>query len=383
MLAEGKTDMIGLSRQLLADPYWPAKAKLGKVESHPALHFLPHGLLAGIHDGQEGDRLRHQPRVRERGVRPHGEGGEAAEGGGRWRRPAQAWKPRGLRRSAVTRSPSSRRRAELGGAILGCCMAPGKDEKMKWYADWIRWQMADLSVDIRMRTAPTVADLRAYDVVINATGARSYVPDVHGLKEKVVPFEEAIACPKITCEFHPNNASRTDRLERKPRKLDGTKVVVWGDHYAAVDTATYFASIGKDVTIVTDRKEFAADVEVIHMYVTWKRFRQEEAEALAAKPYKYPVKVLQGSMVDEIRENEIVVVDREFQQDGRCLRLDRHLLDTPQHGAARPAEVCRRPGAERRRLRVAPQPARRGAGRSSRPGCSWTAACSSIPTTCS
>ena len=37
--------------------------------------------------------------------------------------------------------------AELGGAILGCCMAPGKDEKMKWYADWIRWQMADLAVE--------------------------------------------------------------------------------------------------------------------------------------------------------------------------------------------------------------------------------------------
>ena len=191
-------------------------------------------------------------------------------------------------------------------------MAPGKDEKMKWYADWIRWQMADLSVDIRMRTAPTVADLRGYDVVINATGARSYVPEVHGLKEKVVPFEEAIACPKITCEFHPNNASRTDRLERKPRKLEGSKVVVWGDHYAAVDTATYFASIGKEVTIVTDRKEFAADVEVIHMYVTWKRFRQTEAEALTSKPYKYPVTVIPGSMVDEIREKEIVVVDRDF-----------------------------------------------------------------------
>ena len=37
---------------------------------------------------------------------------------------------------------------------------------MKWYADWIRWQMADLSVDVRMRTVPAVADLRGYDVVI-------------------------------------------------------------------------------------------------------------------------------------------------------------------------------------------------------------------------
>ena len=32
-LAEGKTDMVGLSRQILADPYWPLKAKYGKVRA--------------------------------------------------------------------------------------------------------------------------------------------------------------------------------------------------------------------------------------------------------------------------------------------------------------------------------------------------------------
>jgi hypothetical protein len=50
------------------------------------------------------------------------------------------------------------------------------------------------------------------------------------------------------------------------------------------------------------------------MYVTWKRFRQEEAEALASKPYKYPVTVHQGSMIDEIREKEVVLVDRDFRR---------------------------------------------------------------------
>ena len=49
---------------------------------------------------------------------------------------------------------------ELGGAILGCCMAPGK-EKMKWYADWIRTQIKQLNVDVRLRTCPTVEDEEA------------------------------------------------------------------------------------------------------------------------------------------------------------------------------------------------------------------------------
>jgi hypothetical protein len=321
MLAEGKTDMIGLSRQLLADPYWPAKAKLGKVRAIRRCISCLTGCWQESMMAKKEIACAINPACGNEEYARMTRTGKplkvAVVGGG----------PAGMEaaRVATERGHSVmlfEKTAELGGAILGCCMAPGKDEKMKWYADWIRWQMADLSVDVRMRVSPSLAVLREYDVVVNATGARSYVPEVHGLKERVIPFEEAMACPKITCEFHPanvhggfpNNATRPDRLERKPRKLDGSKVVVWGDHYAAVDTATYFASIGKEVTIVTDRKEFAADVEVIHMYVTWKRFRQEEAEALGSKPYKHPVTVLQGCLIDEIREKEIVVVDRDFRR---------------------------------------------------------------------
>ena len=32
VLAEGKADMVGLARQLLADPYWPIKAAMGKED---------------------------------------------------------------------------------------------------------------------------------------------------------------------------------------------------------------------------------------------------------------------------------------------------------------------------------------------------------------
>ncbi len=311
MLEEGKTDMIGLSRQLLADPYWPVKAKYGKVRAIRRCISCLTGcwqesmmakkeIMCAINPAC-GNAAFDDMRKAEKPLKV------AVVGGG----PAGMETARiaTVRGHAVTIFEKT---AELGGAILGCCMAPGKDEKMKWYADWLRCQVADLKIDVRMRTSPSVADLKGYDVVVNATGARSYVPEVHGLKEKVVPFEEAMACPKVTCEYHPNNASKKDRLPRAPRKLEGTKVIVWGDHYAAVDTATYLASIGKEVTIVTDRKEFAASVEVIHMYVTWKRFRQEEAEALSSKPYKFPVTVHAGCMIDEIGEHEVVLVDRDF-----------------------------------------------------------------------
>jgi 2,4-dienoyl-CoA reductase-like NADH-dependent reductase (Old Yellow Enzyme family) len=311
MLAEGKTDMIGLSRQILADPYWPVKAKYGKVrairrciscltgcwqESMMAKKEIACAINPGCGNAAF-DEMRKAARALK----------VAVVGGG----------PAGMEAARVATERGHtvtifEKTAELGGAILGCCMAPGKDEKMKWYADWLRCQVADLKIDVRMRTSPTVADLKGFDVVVNATGAQSYVPQVHGLADRVVPFEEAMACPKVSCEYHPNNAAKKDRLARAPRKLEGTKVLVWGDHYAAVDTATYLASIGKEVTIVTNRKEFAASVEVIHMYVTWKRFKQTEAEALSSKPYKFPVTVRTSCTIDEIMEREVVLVDKEF-----------------------------------------------------------------------
>ncbi|MEW5814986.1 MAG: hypothetical protein AB1798_06260 [Spirochaetota bacterium] len=212
ILAEGKTDLVGLARQLLADPYWPVKVKYGKVR-----------------------------------------------------------------------------------AIRKCISC-----------DWIRYQIEDLKVEVKRSTTPAIEDLKGYDVVVNATGAHSYVPEVSGLKDAVIPFEEVIACPKVTCEFYPQ--------DRKPRKLEGTTIVVWGDHYPAADTVAYLASIGKEVIIITDRKEFASEVEVIHMYVLRKRFKQTDAEALSSKPFKYPVTVYESCLINEIKEGEVIILDRNFQR---------------------------------------------------------------------
>ncbi len=305
ILAEGKTDMVGLSRQLLADPYWPVKAKYGKTRAIRRCISCLTGcwqesmmakkeIACAINPACGNDRMN----ITEKTRTPLK---VAVVGGG----------PAGLEAARVATERGHQvtvfeKSGELGGAILGCCMAPGK-EKMKWYADWIRHQIADLGVEVRLCTAPKTDDLKGYDVVVNATGARSFVPAVHGRREAVIPFEEVVACPKVTCEFHPKDG-------RKPRKLEGNRVIVWGDHYAATDTIAWLASIGKEVTVVTDRKEFASSVEVIHMYVLRKRFRQTDAEALTSKPFKHPVTVIESATLDEIREGEVTVIDRNFQR---------------------------------------------------------------------
>jgi NADPH-dependent 2,4-dienoyl-CoA reductase/sulfur reductase-like enzyme len=193
---------------------------------------------------------------------------------------------------------------ELGGAILGCCMVPGK-EKMRWYLDWLRDELRELRIDVRLNHAPMVDELKAFDIILNATGASSYVPEVFGRRDKVLAFEEVMACPRVNCECYPGN--------RHNVKV-GRRVLIWGDHYAAADTAAFLASIGKEVTIVTENREFAANVEVIHMYVLRKRFAQTDAEALTSKPYKYPVTVITNATVIEIRDGEVVLQDKNFQR---------------------------------------------------------------------
>jgi len=301
ILAEGKTDLVGLARQLLADPYWPVKAKYGKVrsirkcisclggcwqESLMAKKEIACSINPACGNPAFADMRRSETPVR-----------VAVVGGG----PAgmEAARIATERGHLVTLYEAS---GELGGAMKYVCLVPGK-EKMRWYLDWIRDQLLDLHVEIRLNHAPTLDELRGYDVVLNATGARSYVPPVVGDASRVVPFEESMACPKIACECHPG--------DRRMRKL-GQRVLLWGDSYAAADTAAFLGSIGKEVTIVTENREFAADVEVIHMYVLRRRFAQGDAEVLHSRPFKHPVTVLTGTTVAEIREGEVVLRDRDF-----------------------------------------------------------------------
>jgi len=303
ILAAGKTDMVGLARQMLADPYWAIKAYHGKPETiRRCISCLTGCWQESMMAKKEikcainpacGNEAFYDMKPAEKPLNV------AIVGGG----------PAGMEaaRIAITRGHNPtifEKTGELGGAILGCCMTPGK-EKMKWYADWIRHQIKELGVTVKLNASPNIDELKRFDVVLNATGALSYVPDIYGDKDSVVHFEEAIQCPKVNCEHHPGGG-------RTPRKL-GDSVVVWGDHYPAVDTVVFLASIGKKVTIVTENKEFGSTVEVIHMYVLRKRFAQGDAEGLSSKPYKYPVTVVENSRIIEIQGRDITLINKNFE----------------------------------------------------------------------
>ena len=302
IIADGTADMVGHCRQALADPFWPLKTQMGQEkrirkciscltgcwqESLMAKHEIGCAINPVCGD------MNYYRMDKKKVDKPLN---IAIVGGGPSGMEAARWATlKGHKPTIFEKSD------ELGGAILGCCLVPGK-EKMKWYADWIRGEMKELKVDIRMSTVPSLEELKKYDVVLNATGAVSYVPEANGKVEKIIRLEDAFRCPKVACEFYPKDS------KRKPAKL-GEKVVVWGDHYGAADLVAYLAAAGKDVTVVTDKKEFASSVEVIHMYVQRKRMAGGDAEALDSKPYKYPVKVFQNATIYNIGDKEVKIIE--------------------------------------------------------------------------
>ncbi|MBN1298518.1 MAG: FAD-dependent oxidoreductase [Actinobacteria bacterium] len=303
IIADGKADMIGMCRGALADPYWPTKVLLGKEnkirkciscltgcwqESLMAKKDIACAINPVMGDLDfyklDGTKASRSMKI-------------AIVGGGPAGMEAARWAVlRGHKPTIFEKSN------ELGGAILGCCLVPDKD-KMKWYADWLRYEIKDLGVEVLMEHVPNVEELKKFEVVLNATGAVSYIPDVNGLTERITSMEAAFSCPKATCEFYPKGSGR------KGVKL-GEKVIVWGDHYGAADLVAFLGAAGKDVTVVTDRKEFGSSVEVIHMYVLRKRMAQGDAEALHSKPYKYPVKVFESSTLYDIGEKEVKIIDK-------------------------------------------------------------------------
>jgi 2,4-dienoyl-CoA reductase-like NADH-dependent reductase (Old Yellow Enzyme family)/thioredoxin reductase len=316
ILAEGKADLVGLSRQMIADPYWANKAfarqprEIRKCIScltgcwQESLMIKRH-MRCAINPAVGDERfIEFEPASQRFRV--------AVVGGG----PAgmEAARIATLRGHRVTLFEKT---AELGGAILYCCSVPGK-HKMRWYADWLRLQMKNLSVDVAYRSTPNVEVLRGFDAVILATGGRVHRPDIPGIDSgNVVTFEDVLRCDVDRCEY---------RYAGQPApEATGGTVLVWGDHFAAADTAEKMAGDGKKVYVVTERPEFAQWMEPCHRDVMFKRFAGGNGEGLRGKTFDHAVTVLTGTTVMAIGlDGEVSLMDDHFRRS--VIKVDNVVL---------------------------------------------------------
>lgn len=306
ILAEGKADLVGLSRQMIADPHWANKAFAGRPEEirkcvsclvgcwQESLMIRRH-MRCAINPAIGDERfLRLRPAETSLRV--------AVVGGG----------PGGMEAARIAALRGHRvtlfeRTGELGGAILYCCPIPGKN-KMRWFADWLRRQMSQLGVEVRLRWVPGVEQLREFDAVVVATGARVVRPDVPGIDASIVcTFEDVLRCGAGGCEHHPD--------DKAPPVDCGRTVLIWGDHFAAVDAAERLGIAGRKVFIVTEQREFARWLEPCHRDVMLKRFAGRNGEGLNTKTFDQPVTILANTTVVEIAPDGVVtLMDHRFRK---------------------------------------------------------------------
>ena len=306
ILSDGKTDMVGFSRQLIADAFWADKARLGKkkeirrcisclVGCWQESLMIRRDMRCAINPAVGDERFIHLKAAKKSCK-------VAVIGGG----PAgmEAARICTLRGHKVT---LFERTGELGGAMLYCCTVPGKN-KMRWYADWLRQQIGKLGIEVKYRNEPKVKDLKKYDVVLLAAGSRVFTPEIPGIKLSfVTTFEDVLRCKNAKCEYYPKD-------KEKPFKC-GTKVLIWGDHFGAADTAEMLGSAGKRVTIVTENSGFAKWMEPVHRDVMMKRFSCGNGEGLKSKKYAHSVNIISNSSVLEIKKDgTVVIVNSEFEQ---------------------------------------------------------------------
>lgn len=308
IIAEGKVDMVGFSRQLLADPYWANKAKAGKVEEiRKCISCLQGCWTESLHVKQEmrcavnpaiGDtRFLHMEKVANPLTVAVVGGGIAG---------MEAARIATLRGHDVT---IFEKEGELGGAIRYCCTVPPKAQKTRWYIDWLRQQMEKLEIKVNLYTEADIETLKAYDIVLCGTGAETVIPDVPGA-EKGIKFDDVLVCQATGCKYYP--------AKGKPAPAPvGDNVVIIGNHYGAIDTAETLALKGKKVTLVTEAFEWADKTEKVHREVLLKRFAGGNGAGLETKdpnPIKIPVTMLTSTTLLEVKDNAVVVMDNKFKK---------------------------------------------------------------------
>lgn len=236
-IAEGKTDLVALGRQIFADPEFPNKAKNGRAED------ISRCLRCGVCNGNGSPSVAPFPLIAN--DRPH-----------------CTVNPMFFRSGPRPRAEHSRKVLVVGGGAAGMQAAITAAEqghtvvlaeRNGWLGGILRFtdhehskadlrnfknllarRAAERGVDIRLNTPCSEALIRETvpDVIIAAVGSTPVMPPIPGAAEHAVPV--------------------LDVFEGAPV---GQRVVMLGGGLGGCDTALHLAAEGKEVTIIEMQPE--------------------------------------------------------------------------------------------------------------------------------
>ncbi len=234
LLAEGKADLIGLGRPLIADPRLPAKGRDGRREEIVPCIYCCQGCIQNVleHDAPVACTVNPRAgREREADAAPPGRAKRVAVVGGG---------PGGLTAALVLARRGHRvtlyeKRPELGGQLLLASRPPGKED-VRRIARYLVAAVRRAGVDVRTGAEPGPDELRGADAVVVAVGGVPVVPDLPGA-----------ARPHVTTAVD---------LLRGPIPAGAAAVVIGGGQVGA-EVAELLAENGKMVTVLEQCGEIA------------------------------------------------------------------------------------------------------------------------------
>jgi len=237
ILEDEKADMVGMARQLLADPEWPVKAAEGRLSDiipcigcNVCLERLIDRTISRCSVnaalGREKE-FRIVPAVKQLKVLVVG-GGPAG---------MEAARVAALRGHMVS---LYEKESMLGGQLVLSSKPPYKDE-IRQFMEYLIRQVKQGGIEITLGVAVTPETIKdaAPDVVILATGALPLVPEIPGIDGR-------------------NVVTAWDVLSGKEV---GERVVIVGGGMVGCETAEYLIHKEKKVSIVEMLPEIASDVE--------------------------------------------------------------------------------------------------------------------------
>lgn len=242
IVASGKADIVELARQSICDPYFPEKAFSGHADDITRCcrcftcfyNYLTNRTFCCAFNpvvGHELESFSAPPATTPKKV--------VVVGGG----------PGGMEAAIVAAQRGHsvtlyEKSGRLGGQLCSEQYIPFKQD-MYNFVKVLEGRLQKAGVDVRLNTAltPEQAEALGADVLIVAVGAQPIVPPIPGIDGKNVVGLEAL---------------------HQPEPALGQKVVILGGGLVGTECAIYLDGLGKDVTVLEMKDDWAADAYFMH-----------------------------------------------------------------------------------------------------------------------